>query len=120
GMIGALKTGLGPLWGNTMVLVGTEFGRTVKVNGTGGTDHGTGSMAMLVGGAVQGGRVVSEWPGLGDDRLFEGRDLDPTLGLDTVIASSVAGHFGLAPPATSAALFPEMKGGKWIGGLARV
>jgi uncharacterized protein (DUF1501 family) len=120
GMIGALKTGLGADWANTMVLVATEFGRTVKVNGTGGTDHGTGSMAMLMGGAVAGGRVVSEWPGLGDDRLFEGRDLNPTIGLDTVIASSVAGHFGLAPPATSIALFPELKGGKFIGGLARV
>jgi uncharacterized protein (DUF1501 family) len=119
GMIGALKTGLGPLWSDTMVLVATEFGRTVKVNGTGGTDHGTGSMAMLMGGAVAGGRVVSEWPGLGDDRLFEGRDLNPTTGLDSVIASSVAGHFGLAPPATSMALFPETKGGKFIGGLAR-
>ncbi len=119
GMIGAIKTGLGPLWANTMVLVATEFGRTVKVNGTGGTDHGTGSMAMLVGGAVAGGRVVCEWPGLGDDRLFEGRDLNPTTGLDTVIASSVAGHFGLAPPQAGQALFPEMKGGKWIGGLAR-
>ena len=120
GMIGALKAGLGADWANTMVLVATEFGRTVKVNGTGGTDHGTGSMAMLLGGAVAGGRVVCDWPGLGDDRLFEGRDLQPTTGLDTVIASSVAGHFGLAPPAASAALFPETKGGKFIGGLARV
>lgn len=119
GMIGALKAGLGADWSNTMVLVATEFGRTVKVNGTGGTDHGTGSMAMLMGGAVAGGRVVSEWPGLGDDRLFEGRDLNPTTGLDSVIASSVAGHFGLAPPATSTALFPDMKGGTFIGGLAR-
>jgi uncharacterized protein (DUF1501 family) len=120
GMIGALKTGLGPLWADTMVLVATEFGRTVKVNGTGGTDHGTGSMAMLMGGAVAGGRVVCDWPGLGDDRLYESRDLNPTTGLDTVIASSVAGHFGLAPPATSQALFPDMKSGKFIGGLARV
>jgi len=120
GMIAALKTGLGADWANTMVLVATEFGRTVKVNGTGGTDHGTGSMAMLLGGAVAGGRVVSDWPGLGDDRLFEGRDLNPTTGLDAVIASSVAGHFGLAPPATGMALFPETKGGKFIGGLARV
>lgn len=119
GMIGALKTGLGPLWTNTMVLVATEFGRTVKVNGTGGTDHGTGSMAMLLGGAVQGGRVVCEWPGLANDRLFEGRDLQPTIGLDTVIASSVAGHFKLTPPETSRALFPEMKSERWIGGLAR-
>ncbi len=120
GMIGALKAGLGAEWRNTMVLVATEFGRTVKVNGTGGTDHGTGSMAMLLGGAVQGGRVVCEWPGLGDDRLYEGRDLQPTIGLDTVIASAVAGHFGLTPPQASRALFPEMKSARWIGGLARV
>jgi uncharacterized protein (DUF1501 family) len=115
GMIAALKTGLGPAWANTMVLVATEFGRTVKVNGTGGTDHGTGAMAMLVGGAVAGGKVVCEWPGLGDDRLFEGRDLKPTIGLDTVIASAVAGHFGLTPPVTTRALFPDRISARWIG-----
>ncbi|POA45877.1 hypothetical protein C1884_31480, partial [Pseudomonas sp. GW460-R15] len=76
-----LQTGLGPLWNDTMVLVATEFGRTVAVNGTGGTDHGTGTAAMLIGGGVRGGRVLADWPGLSPAALFEARDLKPTLQL---------------------------------------
>ncbi len=110
GMIGALQAGLGPLWSDTMVLVATEFGRTVAVNGTGGTDHGTGSSAMLLGGAVRGGRVLADWPGLQAAALFEGRDLKPTLQLDAFIAGAVAGHFGVEPARAMAALFPLSKG----------
>ena len=62
-MIAALHAGLGPAGADTIVLVATEFGRTAAVNGTGGTDHGTGAGAMLIGGAVKGGRVVADWPG---------------------------------------------------------
>lgn len=105
-MIGALKTGLGPLWANTIVVVATEFGRTVAVNGTGGTDHGTGSAAMLIGGAVRGGRVIADWPGLGGGALYEGRDLKPTTSLDGFIGGAVAGHFGLDPARTMQTLFP--------------
>ncbi|RSV53021.1 DUF1501 domain-containing protein, partial [Sphingomonas sp. ABOLD] len=107
-MVAALKAGLGPHWDNTLVVVATEFGRTVKANGTGGTDHGTGSVAMLLGGAVQGGRVQADWPGLGDAALYEGRDLKPTTALDVLIASAVSRHFGLAPAGTAKALFPAM------------
>ncbi len=106
GMIGALQTGLGPLWANTMVLVATEFGRTVAVNGTGGTDHGTASAAMLIGGAVKGGRVLADWPGLGAAALYEGRDLKPTTSLDGFIGGAVAGHFGLDAARIMPALFP--------------
>ncbi|MEG3179464.1 DUF1501 domain-containing protein [Sphingomonas sp. LT1P40] len=119
-MIASLKTGLGPLWSKTMILVATEFGRTVKVNGTGGTDHGTGSVAMLLGGAVQGGRVVADWPGLSDAALYEGRDLKPTAGLDTVIGSATAAHFGVDPQRAMAALFPGQKTAKALDGLVRV
>lgn len=119
-MIAALKTGLGPLWGKTMVLVATEFGRTVKVNGTQGTDHGTGSVAWLLGGAVQGGRVVADWPGLSDAALYEGRDLKPTAGLDAVIGSAVAAHFGVDPARTMPALFPGQKSARTLDGLVRV
>jgi uncharacterized protein (DUF1501 family) len=108
-MVGALQTGLGPLWADTMVVVATEFGRTVKVNGTGGTDHGTGSVAMLLGGAVKGGRVAGDWPGLADAALYEGRDLRPTTGLDMLINSAVAQHFDLTPARTAQRLFPDMK-----------
>lgn len=119
-MIDALKTGLGPLWSDTIVLVATEFGRTVKVNGTGGTDHGTGSAAMLIGGAVNGGRVLADWPGLSDAALYEGRDLKPTTDLDVVIGSAVASHFGLAPAMAAAKLFPNIRASRPIEGLVRV
>ncbi|RZL93998.1 MAG: DUF1501 domain-containing protein, partial [Variovorax sp.] len=88
-LIAALRTGLGPAWDRTTVLVATEFGRTAAANGTGGTDHGTGSAALLLGGAVRGGRVLADWPGLAPANLYEGRDLQPTLGLDALVAASV-------------------------------
>ncbi len=119
-MIAALKTGLGPLWGKTMVLVATEFGRTVKVNGTQGTDHGTASVAWLLGGAVKGGRVVADWPGLSDAALYEGRDLRPTAGLDAVIGSAAAAHFGVDPARAMPALFPGQKSARMLDGLVRV
>ena len=108
-MIGALQTGLGPLWSDTMVLVATEFGRTARANGTGGTDHGTGAMAMLAGGAVAGGRVIADWPGLGPSALHESRDLKPTTDLDALVAGAMAQHFGLDPARAAGLLFPETK-----------
>ena len=119
-MIAALKTGLGPHWAKTMVLVATEFGRTVKVNGTQGTDHGTASVAWLLGGAVKGGRVVADWPGLSDAALYEGRDLKPTAGLDAVIGSAAAAHFGVDPARAMPALFPGQKSARAMDGLVRV
>ena len=116
-MIAALQTGLGPLWNDTMVLVATEFGRTVAINGTGGTDHGTGTAAMLIGGGVRGGRVLADWPGLRPAALFEARDLKPTMQLDAFIGGAVAGHFGVDPARTMAALFPETKRGAAVRGL---
>jgi len=74
---------------------------------------------MLLGGAVNGGRVVADWPGLSDAALFEGRDLKPTLGLDTVINSAVAAHFGLMPQQASAKLFPDLRAEKSIQDLVR-
>jgi uncharacterized protein (DUF1501 family) len=118
-MVGALQAGLGPLWSDTMVVVATEFGRTVKVNGTGGTDHGTGSVAMLLGGAVKGGRVAGDWPGLADAALYEGRDLRPTTGLDTLLNSAVAQHFDLTPARTAQRLFPDMKSAAVLPDLVR-
>src|SRR5690606_12176956 len=88
GMLAGLRDGLGPVWSQTVVLVATEFGRTVAANGTGGTDHGTGAVAMLLGGAVQGGRIVADWPGLSSADLLDGRDLRPTLGLDALIVAT--------------------------------
>ncbi|MDH7971382.1 DUF1501 domain-containing protein [Sphingomonas sp. AR_OL41] len=116
-LVGALKAGLGPLWSDTMVLVATEFGRTVAVNGTGGTDHGTGSATMLLGGGVRGGRVLADWPGLGQAALFEGRDLKPTTQLDAFIGGATAAHFGLDPARAMAKLFPDSKGTPTVSGL---
>lgn len=106
GLVSGLQAGLGALWAQTVVLVATEFGRTVAANGTGGTDHGTGAAAMLVGGAVRGGRVIADWPGLRASDLHEGRDLKPTLGLEAVVPSVCAETFGLDPERLAAALFP--------------
>ena len=118
-MIAALQVGMGPLWDDTMVLVATEFGRTVAVNGTGGTDHGTGTSAMLIGGAVKGGRVVADWPGLKGSQLYEARDLKPTTPLDAFIGGAVAAHFATDPQRTMAALFPASGGTAAIEGLVR-
>ena len=116
-LLAGLRDGLGTAWAQTMVLVATEFGRTVAANGTAGTDHGTASVAMLVGGAVQGGRVIADWPGLAS--LYEGRDLRPTMGLDALIASACGECFGVEPERVGRALFPEMQKGKALPRLLR-
>ncbi len=118
-LIAGLQEGLGAAWSNTVILVATEFGRTVAANGTNGTDHGTGAAAMLVGGAVQGGRIVTDWPGLGPANLLEGRDLKPTLGLDTLIASACAETFALEPERTAQLLFPGSTRGRSLPRLLR-
>jgi uncharacterized protein (DUF1501 family) len=119
GALGALKTGLGPVWSNTLVVVATEFGRTAAPNGTGGTDHGTASAAMLFGGAVNGGRVLADWPGLASAQLYEGRDLKPTTDLDALIASAVAQHFRLDFERVGRELFPASPRLRTIDGLVR-
>jgi uncharacterized protein (DUF1501 family) len=108
--LAALKTGLGAEWANTLVVVATEFGRTAKPNGTGGTDHGQASAAMLLGAAVRGGTVLADWPGLTTGALYEGRDLKPTTDLDALIAGAVSQHFGIEPARAMATLFPESRG----------
>ena len=118
-LIAALQTGMGLLWSDTMVVVATEFGRTVAVNGTGGTDHGTASAAMLFGGGVRGGRVLADWPGLATAQLHEARDLRPTTSLDGLIAGAVAGHFGLDATRALPTLFPGSAGERASEGLLR-
>ena len=118
-LVAALRSGLGDAWRQTLVVVATEFGRTVAPNGTGGTDHGTAAAAMLLGGAVAGGRVIADWPGLAASALHEGRDLKPTLGLDALIASAVAQHYRLDPAQAGRTLFPESRGMARVEGLIR-
>lgn len=88
-----LRDGLGRAWDTTAVLIVTEFGRTVHANGTGGTDHGTAGAAFALGGAVNGGRVVTDWPGLKD--LHQGRDLKPTTDLRALFKGMLVGHLGM-------------------------
>jgi uncharacterized protein (DUF1501 family) len=107
-MVGALREGLGDSWKQTVVLVATEFGRTAAANGTGGTDHGTGSAALLAGGAVEGGKVIADWPGLATSALYEGRDLRPTTDLDALIAAAAADCFALDREKVGRTLFPRM------------
>ncbi len=105
----ALKAGLGPAWDQTVVIVVTEFGRTVAPNGSRGTDHGTASAALLLGGAVQGGRVIADWPGLAPSALYEGRDLRPTTDLRAVFKSVLATHLHVDRGFIEDHVFPESR-----------
>jgi uncharacterized protein (DUF1501 family) len=107
-LIAAVKTGLGTEWKNTLVIVATEFGRTVALNGTNGTDHGTASAAMLFGGSLAGGgTVTADWPGLSPANLYEGRDLKPTLRMEQVVSDALAAHYGQDPAKLRRTLFPD-------------
>ena len=106
-MIAAMRNAMGAAWKKTTVLVATEFGRTAAVNGTGGTDHGTASMAMLIGGSVKGGRVLTDWPGLATSKLYEKRDLKPTTDLRAVLKGLLADHLGADARSLETAVFPD-------------
>lgn len=116
--LAALRQALGPAWADTVVVVMTEFGRTVRVNGTGGTDHGTGSAAFVLGGNVKGGRVLADWPGLAENKLFENRDLAPTTDLRGVVKGLLIAQYALTPQAL-AAIFPASEGVSPSAGLLR-
>lgn len=105
--IGTLRDGLGPAWQNTMLLVVTEFGRTARINGNRGTDHGTAGTAILAGGGLRGGRVISDWPGVASGQLLEARDLRPTTPLYGLIAGAIGEHYERDPSAMMRTLFPE-------------
>ena len=115
-----LRAALADAWQSSVVLVMTEFGRTVAPNGTGGTDHGTGGTALLAGGAVAGGRVVSDWPGLADDQLLEGRDLRPTIETRAVFKGLLRDQLGVAESAIEDYVFPQSRGVHPLPGLVRL
>lgn len=107
-MIATLRTDLGPAWNKTLVLIATEFGRTVHVNGTKGTDHGTASAAMLFGGGLaNGGSIVADWPGLAIGQLYEGRDLKPTMRFERLVIDMLAAHYGIEPGKLQRTVFPD-------------
>jgi uncharacterized protein (DUF1501 family) len=113
-----LKAALGEHWANTVVLVITEFGRTARVNGNAGTDHGTAGVAFLIGGPVAGGRIAGDWPGLRPDQLFENRDLQPTTDLRAIAKALLRDHLRLNERAVAAA-FPGSEGVAPMRGLLR-
>jgi uncharacterized protein (DUF1501 family) len=116
--LAALKAGLGDVWAKTAVLVITEFGRTARMNGTAGTDHGTGTVAFVAGGRVTGGRVLANWPGLTEANLLENRDLQPTADLRSIAKGLLVAHLGLAPGAMDA-VFPDSADVAPMPGLVR-
>jgi uncharacterized protein (DUF1501 family) len=109
GALRSLKTQLGATWRNTAILAVTEFGRTAAVNGTGGSDHGTGTAAFLLGGAVHGGKVISDWPGLAAATLYQQRDVKPTLDVRAVFKGTLADHMGV-PAGALDVVFPDSEG----------
>jgi uncharacterized protein (DUF1501 family) len=115
----SLADGLGPLWPQTAVLVVTEFGRTAAVNGTRGTDHGTGGCAFLVGGAVRGGQVIADWPGLSPRSLLDNRDLLPTLDLRSVFKGVLHEHMHVDANTLAKRVFPDSSGARPLQGLIR-
>jgi uncharacterized protein (DUF1501 family) len=115
----SLADGLGPLWPQTAVLVVTEFGRTAAVNGTRGTDHGTGGCAFLVGGAVRGGQVIADWPSLRRTALLDNRDLKPTLDLRSVFKAVLDEHMHVDANTLAKRVFPDSSGARPLQGLIR-
>jgi uncharacterized protein (DUF1501 family) len=107
GALAEFESGLGRRWRDTVIVVATEFGRTARINGTEGTDHGTGTVALLAGGAVKGGRVISDWPGLKPASLYQGRDLAPTTDLRAVFKGVLHDHLGISERALAEAVFPD-------------
>jgi uncharacterized protein (DUF1501 family) len=114
-----LKQNMGDSWSRTAVLLATEFGRTAAANGTRGTDHGTGSAAFLLGGAVAGGRVLADWPGLSPSSLYQQRDLRPTLDVRSVMKSVLHDHLQIAKATLDGEVFPDSKGAGYLPNLMR-
>jgi len=116
-LVDGLHAGLGPAWKDTVVLAVTEFGRTARANGTGGTDHGTASAALVLGGALKPGGIIGDWPTLKRTALFEDRDLYPATDLRSVSKGLLADHLGVDRRALDTLVFPESGAVKPVLGL---
>ena len=115
--LAAVKVNMGPAWKDTVVVLATEFGRTAHINGTDGTDHGTATVSLLVGGALKGGRVIADWPGLKPANLYENRDLKPTTDLRAVIKGLLQDHLRADERALAQNVFPGSDAIKPMAGL---
>jgi uncharacterized protein (DUF1501 family) len=109
-LVDGLRQGLGDSWSETVVVCATEFGRTARVNGTGGTDHGTGSTALLMGGALKAGGIVGDWPTLKANALYEGRDTAPTVDSRALFKGLLRDHMGVDRKALDTLVFPDSAG----------
>jgi uncharacterized protein (DUF1501 family) len=114
--LAAIETNMGNAWNETVVTLITEFGRTARINGTEGTDHGTATVALLVGGALKGGRVIADWPGVKGSSLFENRDLKATADLRAVLKGLLRDHLRIDEGALANAVFPGSEGVKPVEG----
>jgi uncharacterized protein (DUF1501 family) len=117
GALAAVEKNMGEAWRETVVAVITEFGRTARINGTNGTDHGTGTIALLAGGALKGGRVIADWPGLKNANLYEGRDLAATTDLRAVLKGLLKDHLRVTDQALAGNVFPGSADVKPMTGL---
>ena len=115
--LAAIKTNMGVAWRETVVALATEFGRTARINGTEGTDHGTATVAILVGGALKGGRVIADWPGLKPVNLYQDRDLKPTTDLRAVLKGVLRDHLRADEKALAQTVFPGSDAVKPLAGL---
>lgn len=115
----AIRDGLADEWSRTAVVVVTEFGRTVATNGSAGTDHGVGGVSLLAGGAVRGGRIGGDWPGLAASALLEGRDLRPTTDMRALFKGLLAGHLAIPESALETRIFPDSRAIRPLEGLLR-
>ena len=107
-----LRAGLGPVWDKTAVLCLTEFGRTERENGTKGTDHGTGGAMVFAGGALNGGRILGDWPGLSEADLYNRRDLMPTRDIRAYPASVMHALMGIDRRTIEGSIFPGLDMGR--------
>src|SRR5207253_10330813 len=117
GAIAAIETEMKEAWRETVVAILTEFGRTARINGTNGTDHGTATVMLLAGGALKGGRVIADWPGLKAESLLENRDLKPTTVVLAVLKGLLKDHLRSDDHALAADVFPGSDDVKPIAGL---
>jgi uncharacterized protein (DUF1501 family) len=116
--IDGLAGGLGPAWKDTIVVSATEFGRTARVNGTRGTDHGTASTALVMGGALKRGGIIGDWPTLEPARLFENRDTAPTADMRGLFKGVLRDHLGLERTTLDTLVFPDSAGVAPMAGVA--
>ena len=115
--LAAIKRNMGPAWRETVVALATEFGRTARINGTAGTDHGTATVALLVGGALNGGRVIADWPGLKPANLYQDRDLKPTTDLRAILKGVLRDHLRADEKTSAQTVFPGSEAVKPMAGL---